>query len=150
MKKILLTGFAILLLGLTLYQVKGTADYLSTKLRNKVWANRRLDAIQRSSDVAFGGDFYLYVDFLRKNIPEDASVLLPPHQGKRYFLYDRFLMQYFLFPRQILTCRDDCEALVNEPATFVISQDDFPAQYQPDGKELLPYADDLGVFIPTR
>jgi len=141
---------ALLILGLA-YQSIEDVQYLNRQIRNKVAANRQLDAFSRSADAAFGSDFAKYISFLRTTIPTDATVLIPPSQGSRYFLNDLYLMQYLLFPRHVVTCRSDCTQLISAPYTFIISQDEFPSVGSiPFSKQFIPFSESLGLYAPRK
>jgi hypothetical protein len=147
--KLLKISIVILLCSSFLYQGAIAGRYYANKLYYKVWADRNLDAINRSADVSFGGDFYFYIDFLRKNIPPDASVVLPP-KGSRMFLNAEELMQYFLFPRHVLSCLQDCATLTNDGTTYVISEDDFPDPQSIDPAKIrIPFSNNLGIYAPA-
>jgi len=139
----------VLLCSCFIYQGAIAGRYYVNRLYYKVWADRKLDAINRSADVSFGGNFYFFIDFLRKNIPSDARVVLPPN-GSPMFLNAGELMQYFLFPRHVIGCLQDCATLINDMNTYVISENDFPdpKDINPE-KVLIPFSDSLGIYIPA-
>jgi hypothetical protein len=150
LKRIAIDIAALLMLGGLVYQMLGTGQYLYNKLYDKVLADRQMDATVRAADGSFGGDYAGYVAFLRTAIPNDSTVLLPPGQ-RTYFLNDKYLMQYFLFPRDIATCQSDCADQIAEPGTYIIAQDDFPpADLVPASKELVVFNDTLGLYVPVR
>jgi hypothetical protein len=141
---------AVLLAGGLAYQLFGAAQYLRSKFSDKVWAGRRLDSVVRSADGSFGGDFAAYISFLRASMPDDATVVLPSGQAE-YYLNDKSLMQYFLFPRNVVTCSLDCAAQLADPATFVIAAGDFPAADQvPSSKRLVTLTGELGLYVPQK
>jgi hypothetical protein len=147
--KFLKITIIVILCSCFLYQGAIAGRFYANRLYYKVWADRKLDAINRSADVSFGGNFYFYIDFLRKNIPSDARVVLPPN-GSPMFLNAGELMQYFLFPRHVLGCFEDCIKLINEANTYVISEGDFPNPEDMDtAKVKLTFSDGLGIYIPA-
>jgi len=89
----------------------------------KVWVNRSLDAILRGADSAYGESFMQDVDAMRTEIPEDARVVLLLHSGLHQF-DSVYFMQYFLFPREILTCGDetieDCLVTMSDETTYFL------------------------------
>jgi hypothetical protein len=140
----------ILTVGL-LYQLYGTVQYLNGRFQNKLLANRRLDAFARSADGSYGSDFAAYISFLRSSIPNRATVLIPSHQTSPFFLSDYFLMQYFLFPRNVTACQSDCPAKFADPATYIIAEGNFPAPgFIPRSKQYLRYADTVGLYAPAK
>ena len=149
-KRIVAGVTALLLAGGLVYQLLGTGRYLYSKLYDKVWANRQLDAVVRSADGSFGAEFASFISFLRASIPDDSTVLLPPTQTT-FFLNDRYLMQYSLFPRNLVTCQLDCADWLAEPGTFIIAQDDFPpSDLVPPSKRFISFDDALGLYVPVK
>ncbi len=148
MKHFLRIAFGMLLAAGLAYQAFGAGQYLTGRLTRKVLGNRSLDAVVRSADVSYGGEFAGYIAFLRSTIPERARVLIPAHQGQRYDLNDLYLMQYFLFPRDVLVCPAECSRLIADPAVFIIMQDDFPAlDLVPPSKPLVLFSPGLGLYV---
>lgn len=142
---------ALVLIAGLIYQSAGAVQYLSGRFQNKLLENRNLDGFVRSADGSYGGDFATYVSFLRTSIPDQATVLIPPHPASGYPVNDLFLMQYFLFPRQIETCPSDCRVRITEPGTFILAQQDFPsAELVPASKYLVIFAAPLGLYVPGK
>jgi len=140
---------ALILLALLAYQSVEAAQYLNNRFKNKLLPNRNLGAVIRSADASYGSELAGFISFLRNSIPEQEIVLIPSGQGTSAPLNDQYLMQYFLFPRQIKTCQSDCAALIEEPGIYVIVQGDFP----PAGlvfpfKQRKNFTEDLGLYIP--
>lgn len=145
------TVLALILVAGLVHQIFEGTKYLSTLFQNKVIANHRHDATIRSADTSFGSEFASYISFLRTSIPEGSKVLIPPTKGLHYFLNDRPLMQYFLFPRQILQCQSDCSEWYLDPNVFIVSQDGFPqASSIPSSKQFIPFSDNLGLYITAK
>jgi hypothetical protein len=142
---------ALILVAGLFYQSAGAAQYLSGRFRNKLLGNRNLDGFARSADASYGGDFAAYISFLRTSIPDHATVLIPPRPASGYPVNDLFLMQYFLFPRQIETCPTDCGALIDEPGTFILAQQDFPSSdLVPASKHLVLFVAPFGLYVPGK
>ena len=138
-----------LLVGGLAFQIFGISQYLEKQFNNKTLANQKLNAFLRSGDASFGSEFASYLQFLRDQIPEDASVVIPPDQGSQYFLNDLYLMQYFLFPRRIITCQQKCDDQLLIPNTFFISQDKFPSPDTiPNSYRFEPFNETLGLYVP--
>ena len=57
----------------------------------------------RSAILGFGDDFGAYVMFLNDQLPDNATVVVPPMSVDSVF-GNAALMQYFLFPRRIQNC----------------------------------------------
>jgi hypothetical protein len=149
MKKTTRVLITLSLLILLAYQSVTAAQYLSSRYKSKFLSNRDLDAVIRSADASYGSELAGFISFLRNSIPEQEIVLIPSGQGTSAPLNDLYLMQYFLFPRQIKTCQSDCAALIEEPGIYVIVQGDFP----PAGlvfpfKQRKNFTEDLGLYIP--
>ena len=150
-KKIAGILVALLLVAGLGYQFYGTAQTLSRQFQNKVWVNRSLDAFVRSADASYGSDFAAYIVFLRASIPAQATVLIPPGGGSSDPQYDRYLMQYLLFPRTIVTCPSDCSAAIAEPTTYVLVKGDFPSPAAvPGTKHPVLFAGTPGFYAPGK
>lgn len=140
----------ILTLGFVV-QVYGSVQYLNGRFQNKFLANRQLDAIARSADGSYGSDFAAYISFLRSSIPNQATVLIPSNQASPFFLSDHFLMQYFLFPRNVTACLSDCPAKFADPATYIVAEGNFPAPgLIPPSKQYLRFANAVGLYVPLK
>lgn len=105
--------------------------------------------------MAFGMQFGSYVEFLRKEIPEDKTAALPP-PSEHVALGHTGLMQYFLFPRRTTNCPTDqlpekCLNQIGGPGVYVLRVGEFPEEpirSQLD-KTYLPFNDDWGLYVPT-
>lgn len=140
---------ALILLALLAYQFAETAQYLDIRFKSKFLPNRNLDAVIRSADASYGSELAAYISFLRDSIPEQEIVLIPSGQGTSAPLNDTYLMQYFLFPRQVKTCLLDCAALIKEPGVYVIAQGDFPPlELVPPSKQRVNFIEALGLYVP--
>jgi len=71
----------------------------------EIWALRHTSSFVRSGtfEVSMGKDPTGYVLFLRDRIPEDGIVIVPA-RALIGTLRKPFLVQYFLFPREIIAC----------------------------------------------
>ncbi|MGB2964453.1 MAG: glycosyltransferase family 39 protein [Anaerolineales bacterium] len=76
----------------------------------------------RSALFARSGNFADYVIFLRKEIPENGIVILPPEEVSMWALADTSTMQFFLAPREIRNCTTvDCGAqFVGKENTYIL------------------------------
>lgn len=150
-----ISWFILIFLCLSLFWQLGSIIVFSADVyRGKIRPNRQFDPIGRSADWVQGNDFLQYVYFLRKEVPEDATVILPP-SAERFYLNSRGFMQYFLFPRDLVACGSiesiECLDHLQNPSSFVISEGGFPPTNLIEStKEFIPFQNSLGVFIPTR
>jgi hypothetical protein len=114
----------------------------------------RLTSIERSAELSFGDDFAGYIEFLTKEIPTGARVIQPAFRQDPVFGHQG-LMQYFLFPRQVMPCPteitwDSCMGKFNGPATYILAIGDFPPAIDPRyGDTHLEYQPGRGVLIPA-
>ena len=121
---------------------------------NKVWEDRRLDAVSRSADVAYGYDYMRYIQFLRSEIPEGASVVLTLTSGLPQYDQRSFL-QYFLIPRNVAYCpqgtMQDCLAEFAAADVYFLYGPQFGvsdlASY---GLRDVPFEGGLGVLAPMN
>ena len=151
MKNLIRAFIALTLLVLLIYQSLVAARYLTDRYKSKFLPNWNLGAVIRSADGSYGGELAGYISFLRATIPENEAVLIPSGQGSGAPLNDPYLMQYFLFPREIKTCPSDCTKLIEEPGIYIIAQGDFPsADMVPPYKQLENFTETLGLYIPVR
>lgn len=52
--------------------------------------------------LKMGSPFYEYIQFIKKEIPEDATIILPP-QNSGWGMYGNFFyMQHYLYPRTLI------------------------------------------------
>lgn len=107
----------------------------------------------RGARALEGDDFAGYIDFLRRNIPQGARVMLPPRVPVRPTAH-MGLMQYYLFPRELHNCGpqevDACIGRVNEsPDFYILGLKGFPPHELIAGhREYLSYNDSLGLYLP--
>jgi hypothetical protein len=115
---------------------------------------RELPAWQRSAVGLNGEEFAAYIGFLRRQVPEDSKVIIPPripvaatsHVG---------LMQYYLFPRQIHNCGvNEVEACIERAtgaSTYLMAVKDFPPQdLASRNRKYVPFNEDRGVYFPVQ
>jgi hypothetical protein len=120
----------VLLVAAGLWQTARVGQDFGNRLTGKIWANRGLDAVSRSADVAYGEDYRRYVEFLRAQIPEEASVVVLRTSGLPQF-QSRSFLQYFLLPRRVVVCTEDlleeCILRWHGPDAFFIYKGVLPA-----------------------
>ena len=80
-------------------------DYVIHKSK-AVWGLKGFSAIDRSAIFTEGMEFAEYMSFLRDIVPENAKVIMPPHQPVQP-LSNRGYVQYFLMLRTIINCGSD-------------------------------------------
>lgn len=132
------------------------AIFLLLAIRERIQSFRGvggLPAIERSVRIAFGDDFASFVGFLREGVPEDGRLAVPPMDLEPTF-GDVGLVQYFLFPRQIVNCPsgDDLPACVRSltgPRTCILRVGDFPAAEDvPSNKVYIRFDAERGLYCP--
>ena len=120
----------------------------------RVWRIRDQSALVRSARLSYGPEFADYVLFLRRIIPEDGLVVLPP-SGVDVVFGNMGFMQYFLFPRELTNCPEAVvweECLVNFRGgrTYLISVGGFPQSEELGLDErYIPFNGKWGVFVPA-
>jgi len=125
---------------------------------NKVWVDLPMDAVSRSADVAYGSGFNGYISFLRRQIPERATVVDTRTFGLVQYDSATFI-QYFLFPRTIVplsnaTCHgvgdlNQCLLSLSAPQTYFMVGADFKLSPVISGKfQVLMFQDGLGLLAP--
>ncbi len=112
-----------------------------------------LSATERSARIAFGDQFGDFIQFLSAEIPPDGRLVVPPMDMSPIF-GDIGLMQYFLFPRQIVNCPpgEDMPACVQSMTgsnTHILRTGKFPpSDAVPPAKDYLPFSADWGIYSP--
>jgi hypothetical protein len=129
------------------YQVQPTLHELATVRGMSNWS--------RSAQLSFGDEFTGYMQFVRKHVPENARVIIPPTNIHSTY-GNQGIMQFFLFPRPISNCPNENEAsaclkLYSGESTYFLFVDGFPARELIRGeRELVSFSEGLGVIMPTR
>ena len=126
--------------------------FAAEHLTRKVIPNRHLNAVERGADYVSGSTFAEFISVVRDLVPEESLVVLPPDGGE-YYLNERWMMRYFLFPRDAVLCRapedPQCRALLENDESYVISTGSFPPEELVSHSRLLIHVvDDLGVYVP--
>ena len=112
-----------------------------------------LPATERSARIAFGDQFGDFIQFLSAEIPPNGRLVVPP-MDMESILGDIGLMQYFLFPRQIVNCPsgDDMPACVQSMTgsnTHILRTGKFPpSDAVPPAKDYQPFSADWGIYSP--
>lgn len=145
-------AMVLVLLSVAVQAYLVLGDYAIPTVR-RVWETRREDAVTRSARFAFGDDFAGYVSWLRDTIPAGSRVAIPKEEQGGPF-GNLGLMQYFLFPRQIVDCPVDeveaCVARMTGPNSYVLAPNDLfpPRDIAHAVRQFHAYDGIRGVFGP--
>jgi hypothetical protein len=110
-------------------------------------------AIERGARIAFGDRFGAFISFVDTNVPASSRVVLPPQQVDSTF-GDVGLMQYLLFPREIINCPSGpdlpgCIRSLTGTETCILRIEGFPLPEDvPPSKVLLPFDEVRGLYCP--
>ena len=124
-------------------------------LTTKIWEVRRLPALDRSAEIAFGPKFASYMTFLREVIPPEGRVVVPPMDQEPVF-GNIGMMQYFLFPRDVVNCPSGpslsaCVSSMRGAMTYILAIGGFPSPEDvPEGKVLLHHSANRGLYAPLK
>jgi len=144
---------SVALLGLSvLYQGLISWDgYMKPELQRVrgIWS---LPAWERTAILLEGQHFLEYVRFLRRIVPEDGRVILPPRQLPSAFS-NIYYAQYYLFPRDLHNCGNNeveaCIERVTGSNTYIVALGNFPPRgIAARHKIYVPFDDEIGVFVP--
>lgn len=162
MKKNQILKFSLIIIttGIIILQLSWAGQQFGGLARNKVWPDRSLDAISRSADVAYGSDYLAYVDFLRNEIPMDATLVDTRTFGVPQFDDNTFL-QYFLLPRMVVgqsdsTCPGisslkECLRAMAGPHVYFIYGPNFDVSSSvPDAYIAIPFDATMGLLAPQE
>lgn len=124
-------------------------------LGEEIWEVRSLPALERSAEIAFGPRFASFIAFLTKVIPPEGRVVVPPMSLE--LVYGNIgIMQFFLFPRDIVNCPSgptlsSCISSMKGGSTYILAIGDFPKPEDvPEGKILLRHTENRGVYRPLE
>jgi hypothetical protein len=132
-------------------QIAFLFDYL-VLWGDKLLRHRASSAVIKSAAFSWNQDFADYSLFLREIIPEDARVILPPHNVGVPTDHVGY-MQYILFPREIHNCGANevvaCVQRAQGGNTYILAVPGFPPK-EPIGiqKEFLVFESEWGVYVP--
>jgi hypothetical protein len=136
-----------------LVQVILLLKFVILPLATNIWHVRDLPNIERSARLAFGDEFAEFIDFVKDQVPLDATVIIP-HDETDIVLGNVGIMQYFLLPRAIADCAQGaplpgCILALGGPDLYILAVDDFPPTEEASRtKDYLPFDDDRGLYIP--
>jgi hypothetical protein len=143
-----LSLFAVVLIQTAIVVFK-----LVLPLRAEVQTVADRSAFERSARLSFGDRFYEYLDFIRDEVPDEGTVVLPPVSIDATF-GNMGIMQYFLAPREVVNCPTEqearkCLSLFDGKNTYFLHLQGFPtASDESGGRELIPLDDSLGLLSP--
>ena len=143
----------ISLLFMVIFQLKYVIQYETPIFQRLLKIEEQ--GLERSALLERGSNGRDLIMFLVANIPEDASVLLPPGAWPQWYAHVGF-MQYFLYPRTIHNCGKDeivaCITRMNPSTTFYIPR--FygfpPPEFLDDSWEYIPQSPDFGLYRPEQ
>ena len=126
-------------------------DYVIRKSK-AVWVLKGFSALERSAILSKGMEFAEYMSFLRETVPENAKVVMPPHQPLQT-LSNMGFGEYFLMPRRIINCGSDetreCVLRMTGENSYIVTAGNFPPKDAAESvKKFIPFRNDLGVYAP--
>lgn len=147
-------GLSLLLCAAVVLQtgilVRGQILPLVERVR-QVWS---MPALERSGRLAFGDAFWEYIDFIRRTVPEDAIVIIPP-EAVDVALGSEGIMQYYLFPRGVSNCPrgeplEPCILRLTGSNSYILAVPGFPPRAAAEQvKRFLPLDRYRGIYVPT-
>jgi hypothetical protein len=147
-----LTPGTVLLAAATAVQVVTLAVTIRP-LVARIVSYRDLSARTRGVHIAFGEQLGSFVEYLESEVPYDARVVIPPQEIDST-LGNVGLVQYFLFPRDIVNCPAgpdlaECVRSMVGDRTFILRAGEFPEPRDvPSSKTYLPFNTELGLYRP--
>lgn len=145
------TIYLVMLVAILIQVVVIANEYL-VPWGYKIWDLRNLDSWERSAQLAswLHPDDVAYLNFLRRSIPANAIVVVPPRGT--YLPYGWINnMTYNLFPRRLQQCApkeiESCIQGIEGEKIFIIRVYDFPPpELVPNLGEYLSHSDELGLI----
>ena len=142
----------LILIGLVIVQLVSLALF-AQPLAARISQHQGAPATDRSARIAFGDRFGDFIHFVDVEVPPDGRVVIPPMDLDATF-GDVGLMQYFLFPREIVNCPSGselsgCVRSLIGTGTYILHVGGFPSPDDvPLSKEYSPFSTDLGLYSP--
>lgn len=135
-----------------LYQLVWVGRRAADLLVAKVWVNRTQDAVSRSADGAYGYEYMRSTQFLRSEIPVDATVVILPTSDLPQY-GDKAFLQYFLIPRNVAYCGElvpeACIESMAGPNVYFMYSGDFQLTGEASLEvHRVPFDEDSGVIAP--
>lgn len=143
------------ILAVSLYQLFRVGQVALHLGINKVWENRKRDALSRGADVAYGYEYMKYIEFILTEIPPDATVIVLSKDDQPQYKSKSFL-QYFLIPRKVTYCHSnatikDCILDNKSPNTYFTYGRGFQLSDEAIGESYTQreFNEGRGILIPT-
>ncbi len=108
-------------------------------------------AKDRGARIAFGDQFGDFIQYLDAGVPPDGRVVVPPIDVDSTY-GDVGLMQFLLFPREIVNCPagadlPECVQSMVGQQTYILRIGEFPAPEDvPASKAYSSFAGTLGIY----
>ena len=118
----------------------------------RVFDELQTPAWRRAADYLEGPRFGAYIEFIRANTAQDARIVLPPRLPERAES-NVGLMQFFLFPRDIVNCGinevEECVRRIRGSASYILALEDFPPrQLAEQTRVFIAFSDEIGLYGP--
>ncbi len=146
----------ILLVAISLYQAYFELNGYALIWLKRAWKNFGSSSMQRSALYYFGDTGSSFMQFIDSNVPLDMNVIVP---GKQTQFASQSILQYYLFPRAVLTCPcnspdEPCRVCLQDPAAYIPAVKKFPPQDVLDNtKQFVPFISDspsyIGIYVPS-
>ena len=122
------------------------------RIASEVSQSLSLPPWKRAAQNIAGDTFADYIEFVRQNSARDARIVLPPRIPVRPES-NISLMQFFLFPRDIINCGltevEECVQRITGPNSYILGLGDFPPQeLAARTRSYIPFDDQLGLYGP--
>jgi hypothetical protein len=137
------------------FQLRGLYASGSIQSLREVTQRIRQPAWERGARTALGDSIGDYIRFVHDIVPEDGSIVLPPHNITSPFA-EVGLMQLYFFPRKVYNCgRNEAEACMYRARTdhtYVLGIPHFPPlEFVLPYKAYVAFDSRWGLFVsPSR
>ncbi|KAA3642990.1 MAG: hypothetical protein DWQ07_20930 [Chloroflexi bacterium] len=120
----------------------------------RIWKSAGQHALWRSANFTINQEAADYIAFVHEHVPPEAQIVLPASDSTPSPLYRTPLMQFYLFPREVLNCiRGDDGCLSNFSRTdayiLILDPGTFPGDLTEDNSRLLMHSNALGIYLPA-
>jgi hypothetical protein len=146
----------IILVAISLYQANFEIGGYGLIWLKRAWKNLGSTSMERSALYYFGDTGSSFMEFIGSNVPLDMNVIVP---GKLTQFASQSILQYYLFPRAVLSCpcdspTDACRVCLQDPASFIPAIKKFPPIDALDHtKQFVPFVSSspsyFGIYIPS-
>jgi len=147
MKKLYALIIAGLLIGI-LYQAANLSGEYGQNLfairsnlgKSGSWRGVNFNQSQKVAD---------YIEFLKRNIPENARVILPSFGGDSKVLVNPY-MQFYLAPREVLNCANiECLQAISREETYIVILGNIPKDLFPNASHI-KFDEHWGLLPPDN